>query len=334
MLEENVMSEVQVLKPLKTWSHLAARRRKPSEYEIVTANLHYSTRDENAPWELDPDVFMNRWYRQYRNGSPLRHDDWNAFRDPEEVVYRTYNLMQDGQETYVYGLFDQFNTREHDKSLEKTWAGTLARLYTPARYLFHTLQMTSAYVGQMAPASTITNCAYFQMADSLRWLSHTAYRTKELSLTFDDTGFGRDERAYWESDPAWQGLRELMEKVLVTWDWAEAFVALNLVAKPAVEESVLRKLGESARHNGDTLLGLLTDAQLLDAARHLRWATALVRMALEKDGNREVINGWIAKWEPLADRAIEAYCGALADVPGAADAARRATREFRGGLGL
>jgi toluene monooxygenase system protein E len=328
------MSEVQVLKPLKTWSHLAARRRKPSEYEIVTTNLHYSTRDPNAPWELDPELFMNRWYKQYRNDSPLKHDDWNAFRDPEEVVYRTYNMMQDGQETYVYGLFDQFNTREHDKSLEKTWAGTLARIYTPARYLFHTLQMGSAYVGQMAPASTITNCAYFQMADSLRWLSHTAYRTKEVSLTFEDKGFGRTERAYWETEPVWQGFRELMEKVLVTWDWAEAFVALNLVAKPAVEESVLRKLGESARHNGDTLLGLLTDAQLLDAARHRRWATALVKMALEKDGNREVIKGWIAKWEPLADKAIEAYCGALDDVPGAAESAIRATREFRGGLGL
>ncbi len=328
------MSEVQVLKPLKTWSHLAARRRKPSEYEIVTANLHYSTRDPNAPWELDPELFMNRWYKQYCNDSPLKHDDWNAFRDPEEIVYRTYNLMQDGQESYVYGLFDQFNAREHDKSLEKTWAGTLARIYTPARYLFHTLQMGSAYVGQMAPASTITNCAYFQMADSLRWLSHTAYRTKEMSLTFEDKGFGRDERVYWETDPAWQGFRELMEKVLVTWDWAEAFVALNLVAKPAVEESVLRKLGESARHNGDTLLGLLTDAQLLDAARHRRWATALVKMALEKDGNREVIKGWIAKWEPLANKAIEAYSRALADVPGAAESTIRATREFRGGLGL
>ncbi|MNG11887.1 Toluene-4-monooxygenase system protein E [compost metagenome] len=135
----------------------------------------------------------------------------------------------------------------------------------------------------MAPASTITNCTYFQMADSLRWLSHTAYRTKEMSLTFDDKGFGRTERAYWETEPVWQGFRELMEKVLVTWDWAEAFVALNLVAKPAVEESVLRKLGGSARHNGDILLGLLTDAQLLDAARHRRWATALVKMALEKD---------------------------------------------------
>jgi toluene monooxygenase system protein E len=328
------MSEVQILKPLKTWSHLAARRRKPSEYEIVSTNLHYSTRDTNAPWELAPELFMNRWYKQYRNDSPLKHDDWNAFRDPEEVVYRTYNMMQDGQEAYVFGLFDQFNAREHDQSLEKTWAAALPRFYTPSRYLFHTLQMGSAYVGQMAPASTITNCAYFQMADSLRWLSHTAYRSRELSLAYPDVGFVRHERMYWEEHPTWQGFRELMEKVLVTWDWAEAFVALNLVAKPAVEESVLRKLGESARHNGDTLLGLLTDAQLLDAARHRRWATALVKMALEKDGNREVIKGWIAKWEPLADNAIDAYCGALDDVPGAAEAATRATREFRRGLGL
>ena len=29
------MSQPEVLKPLKTWSHLAGRRRKPSEYEIV-----------------------------------------------------------------------------------------------------------------------------------------------------------------------------------------------------------------------------------------------------------------------------------------------------------
>ena len=46
------MSEVQVLKPLKTWSHLAGRRRKPSEYEIVSANLLYNTRDPNSPYEL------------------------------------------------------------------------------------------------------------------------------------------------------------------------------------------------------------------------------------------------------------------------------------------
>tara|TARA_R110001583_G_scaffold168885_1_gene321740 strand:- start:3075 stop:4061 length:987 start_codon:yes stop_codon:yes gene_type:complete len=328
------MSEVQVLKPLKTWSHLAAHRRKPSEYEIVSANLHYNNRDAHAPYELDPDMFMNKWVKKNTFGSPLKHDEWNAFRDPDEVVYRSYNMMQDGQENYVFGLFDQFNSREHDKSLIPNWAGTLARIYTPARYLFHTVQMASAYVGQVAPASTITNCNYFQMADCLRWVSHTAYRTKELSLAFSDKGFAAEERHYWETDAAWQGFRELMEKMLVTWDWAEAFVALNLVAKPAIEEAVLRKLGESARHNSDMLLGLLNDAQLMDAARHRRWATALVKMALEKPGNAEVIQGWIVKWAPLADKAISDYCGALADVPGAAESARQATRDFRHSLGL
>ncbi|WP_366926778.1 hypothetical protein [Rhodoferax sp.] len=57
-------------------------------------------------------------------------------------------------------------------------------------------------------------------------------------------------------------------------------------------------------------------------------------MALEKPGNLEVIKGWIAKWEPLADKAIEAYCGALADVPDAASSAKQATRDFRHSLGL
>ncbi|MBI5430204.1 MAG: aromatic/alkene monooxygenase hydroxylase subunit beta [Nitrosomonadales bacterium] len=328
------MSEPQVLKPLKTWSHLAARRRKPSEYEIVSSNLHYNDRDPNAPYELDPDLAMNRWYKQYNQASPLVHDDWNAFRDPDELIYRTYNMMQDGQENYVFGLFDQFNQREHDKSLTPAWAGTLARMYTPARYLFHTLQMASAYIGQMAPASTITNCNWFQMADSFRCVSHTAYRTKELSLTIEDKGFNRDERAYWENDAVWQGFRELMEKLLVTWDWGEGFVALNLVAKPAIEEAVLRKLGEAARHNGDTLLGLLTDAQLIDTARHRRWSTALVKLALEKPGNADVIKGWIAKWEPLADQAIAAYCAMLPDVSNAVASAQQATRDFRNSLDL
>jgi toluene monooxygenase system protein E len=328
------MSEMEVLKPLKTWSHLAKRRRKPSEYEIVSTNLLYNTRDPNAPYELDPNLFMNRWYKTYRDGSPVKHDDWNAFRDPDELVYRTYNMLQDGQETYVFGLFDQFNEREHDKALEPTWAGTLARLYTPGRYLFHTLQMGSVYLQQMSPASTITNCAAFQAADSFRWLSHAAYRTKELSLTFPDKGFGNGERNYWENDAAWQGFRELMEKVLVAWDWGETFVALNLVAKPAIEEVVLRRLGLAARHNNDTLLGMLTDAQLLDADRHRRWATALVKMMAEKPGNAQAIKTWIAQWEPLADKAIDAFCAALSDLPNAATDAKTATRVLRRSLAI
>jgi toluene monooxygenase system protein E len=327
------MSQPEALKPLKTWSHLAARRRRPSEYEIVSTNLHYTTDNPDAPFELDPDFPMAQWFKQHRNASPLRHPDWNAFRDPDEIVYRTYNIMQDGQETYVSGLLDQFSARGHDAMLERTWAVTLGRLYTPCRYLFHTLQMGSAYLTQIAPASTISNCAGYQTADSLRWLTHTAYRTRELSKTFGDIGLGTGERAHWERDPAWQGFRELVEKALVAWDWAESFTAFNLVVRPAVEEATLRGLGRIGRQNGDTLLGLLTDAQLLDAQRHRRWTAALVKMAQEQPGNAEVLSGWVAKWAPLADAAVTAYLAALGD-PVGADEAVEATRAYRRTLGL
>lgn len=328
------MTQPDVLKPLKTWSHLAGHRRKPSEYEIVSTNLHYSTDNPDAPFELDPNFAMALWFKQHRNASPLKHPDWDAFRDPDEMVYRTYNLQQDGQETYVQGLFEQFSARGHDSMLDPTWAGSLARLYTPTRYLFHTLQMASAYLSQMAPASTISNCATYQTADSLRWLTHTAYRTAELAKSFPGIGLGSGERAYWENDPAWQGWRQLIEKALVAWDWAESFTAFSLVIRPAVEEGLLRTLGDAGRHNSDTLLGLLVDAQLLDAQRQRRWASTLTRMALEQPGNREVIQRWVQQWEPLADAAIAAYCAALPDAAGAAERARQATRDFRSGLGL
>jgi toluene monooxygenase system protein E len=329
------MSELQpTLTPLRTWSHLASRRKRPSEYEIVSTNLHYTTDNKDAPFELDPDYDLAQWYKRYRNESALRFDDWNAFRDPDELVYRTYNILQDGQETYISGVFDQFSERGHDALLDRTWAGTLARLYTPARYLFHGLQLASAYLTQIAPASTISNSAAYQTADSLRWLSHTAYRTAELARTFPEIGFGKTECNYVETDPAWQGFREFVEKALIAWDWGESFVVLNLVLKPAVEESVLRGLGHIGRQNGDTLLGMLTDNQLLDAARHRRWAGALVRLALENEANRPVITQWIAHWQAYAERAIDTYIGAFVDQDEVAKAAKTAVGDFHRSLGL
>ena len=322
-------------KPLKTWSHLSGKRRRPSEYEVVSTNLHYHTLDPDKPWELDPDIPMAKWYRKYRNESPLQHDDWDAFRDPDEMIYRTYNIVQDGQENYVMGLFDQFNERGHDQMLAAEWAAFLAAAYTPCRYAFHGLQMGCAYIAQMAPASTITNCATYTTADHLRWVTHTAYRTRELANTFGSLGLGENERQVWETDPRWQGFRELIERALVVWDWAESFTAFNLVIKPAVEETLLTQLGEYARAHDDTLLGLLTQAQTRDAERHRRWTLSLTEMALSNPSNREVLRTWVAAWAPRADQAIAAYCAGLpGDGDVAAANAQAASARLRQSVGL
>jgi toluene monooxygenase system protein E len=322
-------------KPLKTWSYLSGNRRRPSEYEVVSVGLHYHTINKDNPWELDPDIPMAQWYRKYRNESPLTHGDWDLFRDPDEMIYRTYNILQDGQENYVNGLFDQFNERGYDEMLEAEWVGILAQTYTPLRYLFHALQMGSAYIHQMAPASTISNCATYATADHLRWLTHTAYRTRELAQTYPNHGFGEREREIWEGEECWQGFRELLERALIAWDWAESFTAFMLVVKPAIEETVLFQVGDLARSRGDTLLGLLTQAQMRDAERHRRWSTALVQMALEKDANKVVFDTWLDKWVPLAEAGVEQFCAVFGEEGAAmAEKAKLAAAKFRANIGL
>ena len=322
------------LKPLKTWSHLAGNRRKPSEYEIVSTNLLWHMRDQEQPFDVDQEGPMANWYREHRNASPVTHADWDAFRDPDELIYRTYNIMQDGQETYVEGLLDQHNTDEHEKTLSVDWVSSLAKLYAPGRYLLHTVQMASAYLVHMSPTSTISNCAAFQSSDQLRWVSHVAYRTVELGQSYPSLGFGSSERTHWEQQPAWQGFRELMERILATRDWAESFVALNLVAKPAIDEAFFTQQGASARRYGDTLFALVGEAALHDSTRSRRWSNELVRFIAEDSSNAPIINDWLAKWTPVADSAIEAFCSELPENPDAGVTAKSALRTFHSQLPL
>lgn len=323
------------LRKMKTWSKLAENKRRPSEYEIVTTNLQTRHRHRDQAYELSPapDLEFNEWYRKNVFDSLLQHDDWEEFRDPDQLIYRVYTRTQDVQESYIDGLLDEYDEIDHDKTMPTEWLAVLERLYTPGRYLQSALQMNAAYIIQIAPASTITACAVFQEGDELRWLSRIAYRTRELQNAHPGLGFGTKEREYWEQDPAWQGIRELMEKVLISYDWGENFIAGNLVAKPVVDET-LRQLGATARHSGDTLLGMIIENQLRDSERSRRWSAAVVSFCLEYGDNKTAIAECIEKWMPLARNAISTYCDALPNSDGAAKTAIANVEAFHRSLGV
>ena len=125
-----------------------------------------------------------------------------------------------------------------------------------------------------------------------------------------------------------------MERALVAYDWGEQFVALNLVAKPAIDEAFVRQLGQAAHRAGDGLLRQLLDAQQADSVRARNWSAALVALALQTDGNKQVLADWVAKWAPLGDAASDAFCAALPDAGDAAAQAKDEAEAFRAGLGL
>jgi toluene monooxygenase system protein E len=325
----------------KTWS-LYEERRKPTEYEVVTHRLNYHFGREPTPFELDPDTPINRWYMQHREGSAFQVDDWEGFRDPAKLTYRAYVALQRERESYLDNLIDEFERGDHYAGLDSGWVSTLDRLYLPSRFSGHVLQMVSLYVSQMAPSSYITVAYHFQGGDEMRRVQRNAYLAKVLSLDHsEELANSAHTRSVWEDDEHWQPMRELLERLLVAYDWGEAFAALALVAKPAHDALFNDQLGQLARQNGDELLALLAHDFRLDEERHRRTAQALVAYAVERKPElRGVLVVWVQKWQPLAAAAVEGLSGLLAqarqplDAGAVRDAATQRMRAFAEECGL
>ena len=303
--------------PAKTWSLLGEVRKKPSEYEVITTKLHYHYRRQPAPFELDPNTPINAWYLRYREGSPLHAASWEGFRDPHQLTYQLYVERQSEREAYLENLVDEFERRNHDAGLHIDWVRELDRLHLPARFPLHALQMAALYVAQMAPSSFITNAAYFQAADELRRIQWLAYRAKTLSLAHDaELASSAHTRRRWEEDAVWQPLRELVEKMLIAYDWGEAFAALNLTVKPLIDEVFNVQLAELARAHEDDLLGLMLNDFTLDIQRSRDWSVALVQYATsQRPDNADLFKEWVEQWKLLAYRGIEGVVELFAQAP-------------------
>ena len=314
---------------LKTWSSLGQLGRIPSEYEIVTHDLNYTTRPGRASaLASNPTTPANMWFLTYRDSSPLQAGDWLGFRDPDRLTYRTYVTMQDQQETVVEKVLDEYGPAGHDASLPSPWVECLATLFTPTRFPVHALQMSSAYLGYIAPSSYISNCAVFGTGDLLRRVSVVAYRTRQLAEA-TDSAIGRTERARWQQHEAWQPARAALEKLLTTYDWGECFTAMNLVLRPTLDQILLRQLADAARDSGDGLTWLLLGNLAADATRSVRWSTALARYAIEqRAGNREVLRRWVTRWTPRAEAAAAGLSPLLSGVR-SAEAVERAASSAR-----
>ena len=295
--------------PLRTYSHLAGARRRPTEYELVTTKLHHHDKG------FEVAVPAAAWHARHGRGSRWRGADWGRFVDPRETTYAKYVRLQHGKEAFCDGLLASIEDTGYDAALTREARALLACALPPARHVFHGLQMVAAYVGQLAPEGRVTMAAAYQAADELRRVHRFAYRMAQLRRL--EPGFGADSRARFEGDAAWRPLREAVEALFVTWDWAEAFVALNVCLKPAVDELLLVELGALAKARGDFVLAQLLASLDEDAQWSRQWTAALARVAFaENVEHRAAAASWVERWSPRAARAVEALADAMSNAAG------------------
>jgi toluene monooxygenase system protein E len=328
-------------RPRRTFSAFGDVRRMPSEYEIVTQGQNWTLRQNRAAaFEQNPSSPANLWFLTYRDNSPLHATNWDAFRDPAALTYRSYVTLQSDAETKMQGILETYADQDADAGLRPREVTLLGRLFTPSRYLCHGFQQVQAYIGFMAPSPYITSAASFSTADFLRRVTTIAYRTRELQLAWPDSGIGSAERSVWEQHDGWQPARKAIEYALVSYDWGEAFTALNLVLAPTLDDVLLTQLGEVARSNGDDLTWLLTSLLAEDSRRRGRWSRALADLAVaQRPDNRTVLGRWISRWSDLADEAalgLGTILAAAADsglaAQDVASHARAAREKFLAGL--
>jgi toluene monooxygenase system protein E len=298
---------------VKTYSRLQTGRRRPSEYEIVSSDLHYNYPSRFEIGEGSPVV---RWYREHREGSRLSVRDWEAFSDPRVTTYRGYSALQNEKEYVIDGLFDEIDESGYDDGLEEGWVAFLHRNYFPLRFPLHGLEMLAAYVGQMAPSSRITNCAAFQAADELRRMQRVAYRTAQLGAHRPGCD-PAEHRASWEEEESFQPLRELIERALVRYDWGEAFVVLNVVIKPRLDRWINQELASHLGYaNGDSILRSVHTSLDQDSVWHREWTGAALRVAIADDPmNQDRVRDWLAEWRPLANAAVDAVAAVATQAP-------------------
>lgn len=288
---------------LKTYSHLAGARRVPSEYELVTSRLLYHPKQG-----FEVQVPLADWHRRYQADSPLACSDWERFHDPRATTYTLYTALQSRQEAQVEGLLQSIDDRGYDAALPARARALLLRAVSPLRFAFHGLQMAAAYVGQVAPCGRVAVAALFQAADELRRVQRVAYRIAQLRRALPDfAAVDGESRALWQTDPAWQPLRRAIERLLVTWDWGEALVALNVCLKPAIDAVTMVDVPAMAHDAGDYLLGEICFSLAADCAWHRAWTDALLATAVaDRPENAAIVEGWRQTWAPAADEAAGA----------------------------
>jgi toluene monooxygenase system protein E len=289
----------------KTYWHLGADRRLPSDYEIATSRLLTHVARGGFAVALPASGF----YARHQAGSLLVSDRLEDFVDPRATTYTRYVDLGREREAYTGRLLGAIEESEHDRQLAPEWLETLGRALSPLRFACHGLQMSAAYVGQMAPSGRVAVAALFQCGDEIRRIQRLAYRVALLARR--DPEVATTGRALWQSDPAWQHFRRAIERLLVTYDWGEALVALNLCLKPAIDELFFGQLADAAERARDHL-----DAQILrslreDAAWHRAWTDAVLELAFaDRPTNRAVVAHWVETWRPAVE-AMRGAAGAL-----------------------
>jgi propane 2-monooxygenase small subunit len=237
---------------------------------------------------------------------------WHEFRDPNEewelTLYR-YNA------NVVRQLNQNIESARQSKAFEQwnpNWVRFVEQNVGAWMHVDHGLGLyLFANANRRAPTNMHNNAIAVNSMHRIRSAQDLALYN--LTLSEEIPGFdGAAHVQTWNSDPAWQGVREVAEGLTAIDDWCEAIFAANVVFEPLVGELFRSQLVQQASpRNGDFVTPTVVGAEEYDyAERDLRYTTAMFDLLIKDrefaDHNKAILNQWLATWVSHSIKAARA----------------------------
>ncbi|WP_416980996.1 aromatic/alkene monooxygenase hydroxylase subunit beta [Streptomyces sp. T028] len=287
----------------RTFSYYKPQKMRATMYEDVTFDV-----------QPDPERhLLQGWIYGFADGSAgypqdwtaLKSSDWHRFLDPneewEQTIYRNNaNVVRQVQQNLA-------NARKAEAygQWSRSWRTFVERHVGAWMHAEQGLGMhVFVAIQRSAPTNMINNALAVNSVHKLRFAQDLALYNLDIEEQLD--GFnGSAHREVWQSDPAWQGVRENTERLTAVQDWAEALFATNLVFEPLVGELFRSHLVlQIAARNGDYTTPTVMGAGENDYDRDLRYTRALFTLLLgdaaHGAGNKQVVQEWLERWAPVS----------------------------------
>lgn len=318
----------QVVEPQRpTFQHLVDRygERPASRYEEGTIDVQATENFHYRPlWDPVHELYDPGY-------SALRLRDPYSFVDPRQYYYAPYVTNRAALHEAFGKTLDYLDERDLLAKLPEAWQCLLRDLVLPLRHYESGAQLISVNGARFSYGTSIAQCLAFAGFDRVG----LAQMMSRVGLAL---GGGTDQalveaKQRWVEADELQGLRRLVEELLVEPDWATSAWALDL-ADQLLYPLLWRHLDEKALLQGAGAYSLI--AQHLSGwfADHRKWWDALLQAWLADPehgaSNLGALTAIATTWLPQATSAVTALAQSVdgrVDV-GAADAVSATAKEL------
>ena len=303
--------------PERSFQWYTPKKRRATMYEDVTMDTQPSVhRHLDRGWPVHFEDGRGLWSE---DSTRLRASDWYDFRDPGQMWERPYYQTGTANEQLIEGAVRTAKRERAFDDFSPEWVDFLRNHLQVPAFIEHGIWLALASAARDTLSDTVTHCVALEAAMKQRQAQAYLLYGMDLEERFGE--FPVDAaRESWLRDEAWQPARRYVERLRATPDWGERVFATNVCFEPLVGLLVRRELlMRSVRFNGDILTQALSHVAQLEWEWVHDWTVELMRFVLDDaehgSANREVLAGWLADWQPLAEEAATALEPVFGDLP-------------------